>query len=366
MSVQRELDSYAARQGWLRTRLRSLARGAVLSLLDRPVATPVRTPARNILVVRWDGKLGDAVVSSFLYREAKRSGARVCAITTNNLVELHRKQFGVDSVVGVSPRPGILQLVRLAWRMRGRVDTVVHLTERLAAREIVFLWLLHPLNVFSLDEHPRWVNGRLGIESATLRFEQKYAAVLRLLGISVSDTSPVIPAMGEGAKVDVDIVFNPFGSRPDKSISVPRAILTLRELTRMYPELRIGVLNCARTRTQAEDVCAGVGSENVAVCQGSETIPGMIDTLWAASVVISVDTSVVHIAAGMRKSLVAIYPLFTSQANPWLPPESTCTSVIFSPVDPVSYAATGLKCLDNYRDEELLEALGMVGVVAFR
>ena len=38
--------------------------------------------------------------------------------------------------IGDAPRkPGLMKLMRLAWQLRG-VDTVVHLTERLAAREI--------------------------------------------------------------------------------------------------------------------------------------------------------------------------------------------------------------------------------------
>lgn len=362
MNGPRKPDPFGAREGLLRTTLRMLARRVVLALFDRSVVIPVQTPAHNILLVRWDGKLGDAFVSSFFYREAKRAGAHVSVITTASLVDLHAEHFGAELVMGASRKPGLMELMRHAWRFRG-VDTVVHLTERLAAREIVFLWLLRPANVFSLDDRPRWVNGKLGSGTATLRFDEKYAAVLRRLGMSVIDTAPVIPTatsrrVGDG----VDIVFNPFGSRPDKSISTRRAVSTLRQLAAHYPERRIGVLSCAQTRVHAVEICDAVGQETVAVCQGAQTIPGMIDTLWAASVVISVDTSVVHIAAGMRKPLVAIYPLIGDHANPWLPPPRSSTLVVYSPVDYGIYGATGLKCLDNYLDEELvggIEALGL-------
>jgi len=357
----RKPDPFAAREGLLRTTFRALARHAVLALFDRSVVIPVQTPARNILLVRWDGKLGDAFVSSFFHREAKRSGARVSVVTTTSLVDLHAEHFGADLVIGASRKPGLMELMRHAWRLRG-VDTVVHLTERLAAREIVFLWLLRPVNVFSLDDHPRWVNGKLGSDTATLRFDEKYAAVLRRLGMSVIDTAPVIPTATSRVGDDVDVVFNPFGSRPDKSISTERAVSTLKQLAARHPERRIGVLSCAQTRVHAEEICDAVGLEAVAVCQGAQTIPGMIDTLWAASVVISVDTSVVHIAAGMRKPLLAIYPLIGDDANPWLPPPRSSTLVVYSPVDQAAYGAGGLKCLDNYLDDELvggIEALGL-------
>jgi ADP-heptose:LPS heptosyltransferase len=352
----RKPDSFAAREGLLRSTLRAIARRAVLALFDRSIVISVQAPARNILLVRWDGKLGDSFVSSFFYREAKRCGARVSVVTTTSMIELHAEHFGADVVIEASRKLGLIELMRLALRLRG-VDTVVHLTERLAAREIVFLWLLRPDNVFSLDDHPRWVNGKLGKDTATLRFDEKYAAVLRRLGMHVIDTAPVIPAATGRVGDVLDVVFNPFGSRPDKSISIDRAVSTLRQLAAHHPEWRIGVLSCEQTRARAEQICDAIGLKTVMICEGAQTILGMIDTLWAASVVISVDTSVVHIAAGMHKPLLAIYPLIDPDANTWLPPPRSSTLVIYSPVDQATYRATGLKCLDNYLDEELLRGI---------
>lgn len=358
MSGLRKPDPYAAREGLLLTKIRALARQVVLVLFDRPVVIPVHMAARNILLVRWDGKLGDSFVSSFFYREAKRSGARVSVVTTTSLTHLHAEHFGADSVIATSCKPGLMELMRLAWRLRG-VDTVVHLTKRLSAREILFLWLLRPINVFSLDDHPHLVNGKLGSGTATLRFDEKYATVLHLLGMPVIDTAPIIPPPTSHARIDhdVEIIFNPFGSRPDKSISTERAIATLRQLAAHYPERRIRVLNCAQTRVHAEDICDAVGLKMVTACEGTQTILGMIDALWKASVVISVDTSVVHIAAGMHKPLLAIYPLINTDVDPWLPPPLSSTLVIYSPVDQITYVESGLKCLDNYLDEELIEGI---------
>jgi ADP-heptose:LPS heptosyltransferase len=365
MTRLRKPDPFAAREGLLRSTLRALARRVALALFDRSGVLPMQAPARSVLLVRWDGKLGDAFVSSFFYREAKRCGARVSVVTTTSLVELHAEHFGADVVIGASPRPGLIELTRLAWRLRG-IDTVVHLTQRLAAREIFFLWLLRPDNVFSLDDHPHWVNGKLGNDTATLRFDEKYAVVLSLLGMSVIDSAPVIPSATGRVADDVDVIFNPFGSRPDKSISVERAISTLRQLAACHPEWRIGVLSCSRTRARAEEICDAVGRGAVEVCQGTQTVPGMLDTLRAASVIVSVDTSVVHIASGMRKPLLAIYPLTGAAANPWLPPPQSSTLVVYSPVDQATYDATGLKCLDNYLDAELVEGIEALrrGVVA--
>lgn len=349
-------DPFAAREGVLRSALRALGRRCALALFDRSVSIPLQAPARNILMVRWDGKLGDAFVSSFFYREAKRYGAHVSVVTTAKLVSLHAEHFGANVVLGTSRQPGLVELIRLAWRLKG-VDTVVHFTERLTALEIFFLWLLRPQNVFSLDDHPRWVNGNLRDEASNLRFDEKYADVLCQLGIPIVDTAPIIPIANKPEGHDATIIFNPFGSRPDKSISIQRAVSTLKHLAACRPDWRIGILNCSETRLRAEEICAAVGFETVTVCQGTQTIRGMIDALWAASAVISVDTSVVHIASGMRKPLVAIYPWMGAGANAWLPRPRPSTLVIYSPVDEAIYRATGLKCLDNYMDSDVLRGV---------
>jgi len=105
--------------------------------------------------------------------------------------------------------------------------------------------------------------------------------------------------------------------------------------------------------------------DRVRVCQNTDDLPGLIDALWAAHLVISVDTSVGHLAAGMHKPLVAIYPLVGAATNdPWRLQPQPSTVMIYSPVDPIIYRATGLKCLDNYRDETLLHGVMALGVAS--
>lgn len=60
-----------------------------------------------------------------------------------------------------------------------------------------------------------------------------------------------------------------------------------------------------------------------------------------AQVVVSVDTAIVHMAVGLETRLVAIYPDVDGQANPWLPPPSPLTRVVYSQQHPGQIRRTG-------------------------
>ena len=130
-------------------------------LADRPLTAVATGSQSHILVVRWDAKLGDSIVSSLFYREAHKLNARITVLTVAELAELHAVDFAVDMVIITSPALGLGELYRLS-RQLGRVDAVVHLVGRIQPKEIVFLRWLSPALVYSLDDSLRCVNRKFG------------------------------------------------------------------------------------------------------------------------------------------------------------------------------------------------------------
>ncbi|MDG9959872.1 lipopolysaccharide heptosyltransferase family protein, partial [Klebsiella michiganensis] len=62
-------------------------------LADKPL--PTKTPGEklHILLLRWDAKLGDSIVSSFFFRESRKLNARLTVLTVNELAEMHTNTF---------------------------------------------------------------------------------------------------------------------------------------------------------------------------------------------------------------------------------------------------------------------------------
>ena len=336
---------------------KALSRVLFRLLADRSLPLEETPTRRHIVVPRWDAKLGDAIVSSFFFREAARMNMRVTVITVAELVPLHQQVFGVERVVVTSANPGVVELIRLV-RQLGPVDTVVHLVCKLQPAEILFIRLLRPASLYSLDDDLRCVNRKCGAVTAGLNVMERYRHVLQALGAQTVNSDYIVPLPAELPAPDAapQILFNPWASREDKSLSLSCATVTLRAIAAEFPAHRIGILYGPASREQANRLEAAVTCANVIRVANIATPADVAGYLCRAQVVISIDTAIVHLAVGLKKRLIAIYPGSPEVANPWLPPASALTEVIYSP-QPASAAVGGKKAMNHFSLPLLLDAL---------
>ena len=328
-------------------------------LADRFLKPSVTEGGLHIVVPRWDGKLGDSIVSSFFFREARRTlNARVTVLTIAELAQMHALDFGVDQVVISSANPGTHELCRLARRI-GQVDIVVHLVERIQPAEILFLRLLRPTRVYSLDDRLRCVNRKFGAATAGLDMAERYQRVLVDLGASVVNKKYIVP-LPEALPNLVQsphILVNPYASRPDKSLAFERSVSLLRAIADAYTTRPVGILCSPATHENALRMEVTVARKNVRVIHGLVSPKHLARAINQAHAVVTVDTAIVHMAVGLEKRLVAIYPSMNGQANPWLPPPSPLIRVIFSEQTPRQYRRTGKKDMNAFSIKALLNNL---------
>lgn len=101
----------------------------------------------------------------------------------------------------------------------------------------------------------------------------------------------------------------------------------LTEFDHAFPAQRFGVLSSPMTRDDAKEMMVSCGASNIVLIEAIDTIDDAIHFIRSASVVISVDTAIVHIAAGLHKP---IYPSHGDEFNQWLPNPSPLTRIVFS------------------------------------
>lgn len=341
---------------------KALSRLFVRLFFDRKNLSVSECSPGHILVIRWDGKIGDAIVSSFFYREIRKLGSKkITVITTQELTSIHLDFFMVDQVVVTQSNPSLRELIRLRCFLSG-IDVVVHLVETIRPSEIFFFWLLKPQLVFSLDESWGWVNMKMGQVTEGYSFAEKYEYVLQRLGVHNIKSEYIIPIQSKNSmyspeNLTWDIIFNPFGSRPDKSLTQRKSVQVLGCIANAFPSCRIGVLSSPSTWTEAQQLAKIVAKENVDAVNGIETIQNAAAIIAATKAVVSVDTGIVHIAIGLKKKLVAIYLFMYEEHNPWEPPSSLLTRVVYSYHDVLQYRRTGLKDMNRFDVKELVEGL---------
>lgn len=322
-------------------------------LFDKQASKPELKEVKNILVIRWDAKLGDSYISSFFFREIKKiPNTHVTVVTTPDLEALYRNGFGVDSVLVVNKRPNYNELNKTANKI-GSVDLVVHLTEHMKMKDLYFLSLIDAKNVASMDDKVGRVNIKMSAQTSNMLFHDKYVHLLKQLSVSDIDESYIIPYRKDVTKHSekYDLVFNFFGSTDHKSVAIERASVTLVTIAKSYPTLNIGLLSSPYTVKKAQLIENRANLNNVSVIDNINTINDAINIICNTKVVISVDTSIVHIASGLKKRTLAIYPKVDGVFNPWLPPATEQVSVLFSHYQGVNVD------VNNYSDQELIKLL---------
>lgn len=350
-SYPRACDHMSILQNYRKTGTRMLMRCLVDRQMEpRDVAHPL-----HIVLPRWDAKLGDAIVSSFFFREARKLGARVTVLTVPE-VDMHRHDFDVDRVIPVTCAPTLAGLRPLVQAL-GTVDVFVHLVGRIQPIEMLFIRLLKPARVYSLDDALHCVSDKLGDATARSNVVERYARVLLELGATRINSDYIVPLPKQQVGDPVaHILVNPYASRPDKSLGFARALSLISALADAWPQYHIGILCSPASRAEAQQLERTTARSNVRALSELNTPRSVAGAIQRAEVVVSVDTAIVHMAVGLKVALVAIYPGSDSY-NPWLPPVSPHTRVVFSRQHSRQYLRTGRKNMDEFNDVDVMHSV---------
>lgn len=79
--------------------IKNLQRNTSLFFFDKEKPSGLHGPIKHILFINWNGMIGDAIVSSFLFRELRKiKDITLSVITTESLKPLYLNDYKVDNV----------------------------------------------------------------------------------------------------------------------------------------------------------------------------------------------------------------------------------------------------------------------------
>lgn len=305
-------------------------------------ALEFKKPLNKVVVIRWDAKWGDSIVSSFIFREWRKiyPDIKIEVITTASMSDLFKTHFGVDRVYIIKKRPSYAELKKLAVEI-GNVDLLVHLSKDLKMKDIYFMSRFQSDLIAGLDDKLDLINLKLGALSAGKHFSEKFKLLLEKTGVPTPDTSYIIPNNTEVQR-EVDsfideitgpiLVLNPYGSGNSRKLSYTKIKDIIDVTFNIKSDISIIVLITPDKKSEVLSFCRNY--KNVYCYLNTKSIYDSIAIMRHANWIISVDTATVHIAAALNKKLVAIYNQDKENFLEWGPNYKLAVSIFSEDVDP--------------------------------
>ena len=309
---------------------------------------------KSILFIRNDAKLGDAIVSSGVLQKLKkyRPEIKIKVLTTSAMAPLFEEHFCIDQVVHLSKRPSYSEMKDVCEQV-GAVDVVVSLNLDMKMKDIYLLNKLKSKINIGLDPDLKLINLNISNDIIKMHYADKFNYIATLLGITEPAENymvPLVPSSMEKAQLFLNenninefVLINPFGSGNERKLNKDSVNKIISAIKEWNMSLSVVLLSSPDTRELLESMSlTDTAVHHFGQC---ESIYDAIAIVEKAKLVVSVDTSIVHIASGFNKKQIAIYKQDKVNFSNWHP-NSEHANVIIAITD-----------INNFGEEQLKQAL---------
>ena len=347
----------AAKRGW-----DGLRRRVAMWRWDRPQVSSAGFEDR-IVFVRWDAKLGDTIVLSWVFRELQRQrpDLQITVITAESFKELFVQGYGIDSVFVAGKRHDWAKLNEIARQIR-HPRYVVHLSLRWRPRDIRFVRELAPEHVVGLDDELKLVDIKLGEQTRGLHFSQKLVPWLNQIGVDTTNQHYWIPRSAQASQ-QIDawwpkltpqarvIGLCPYGASKKRRLSDAQVIEIVSELLNETENYVLLIAQPDDLKHLQSVLDWQLWSERV-LLRKTANFFSMFEFVSRCQAIVSVDTATVHLATGFSLPTLALYaPQRSDSENMrfWHPCSSKATTLIAS--------AGESEAMGHFDKQEMVSAL---------
>lgn len=280
---------------------------------------------KKMLFMRIDGKIGDYIISSFIFREIKKKYPHIQldVISDNSLENLLKYNKNIDNYYTFN-RKKIKEWKEMIKKLKpNNYDVILDSTEGLKYKQVYFLNKMNAKVNIGYNKDNFFVYNENVKQSTTLRMKEIYCEMLKCVNIEVTDTTYDVPISSESEK-KVDKFFreknirqsdknervisvNFFGASSGRKTNLENSLVILKKLRKKYPDDKIVILDSPSDREQIYETIREINDKNVLFFEDSRTILDSISLINRSDLVVSLDTSILHLGEGLNRKVMAFY-----------------------------------------------------------
>ena len=274
---------------------------------------------KSILFLRYDGKIGDMIVNSLMFREIKKvyPDIRIGVIARGAAIDIIKDNPNVDKIYEYYKDRKKIKDLALKIKEE-KYDLLIDFSEMLRVNQMMLINLCRARINIGLDRKG-WELFDLSIESGkdfkwTEHITKRYLAYLIKLGLKkenidisydiyLKDKKKYEVFFNE-IKESKKLILNPYGASKHKSFSIE----TLENIITYLKDKDIAIILTYFGDKYKELESLEKKYKYVYIPKKIESILDTAILIKKGDYVISPDTSIVHIASAFNKKMITVYP----------------------------------------------------------
>lgn len=275
----------------------------------------------SIIIMRDDGKIGDMVVSSFIYREIKKQypNIKIGVVTRKGAADIIKDNCYVDKIYEYKKDSSYLK--NLANEIaKEKYDLLIDTSTILREKQIMFINKCDCKINLGVDKEG-WQLFDISVpEEKNSHITKRFINILEVLGIKEIQSNYDIQISDETIKsvkekiLEEEIVnpnekkrfiLNPYTASKHRNFN-RKNIEKIIEILLKHRENEIYLLGHGENKKEVLEIKEKIKDKRVHYIE-LDGIQEVIALIKNCEMVISPDTSIVHIGVGLDKKVIAIY-----------------------------------------------------------
>lgn len=276
----------------------------------------------SIIIMRDDGKIGDMVVSSFIYREIKKQypNIKIGVVTRKGATDIIKDNHYIDKIYEYKKDSSYLK--NLANEIaKEKYDLLIDTSTILREKQIMFISKCDCKINLGVDKEG-WQLFDISVpEEKNSHITKRFINILEVLGIKEIQSNYDIQISDEAlVKVEKKIkeeenilevsgkervILNPYTASKHRNFN-RKNIEKIIEILLKYRENELYLLGHGENKKEILEIKEKIKDKRVHYIELAG-IQEVIALIKNCEMIISPDTSIVHIGVGLDKKVIAIY-----------------------------------------------------------
>lgn len=327
---------------------------------------------KSILFLRYDGKIGDMIVNSLMFREIKKvyPDIKIGLVARGAAIDIVKNNPNVNEIYEYHKDRKKIKDLALKIKEE-KYDLLIDFSEMLRVNQMMLINLCGARFNLGLDRN-NWNLFDISVESEkdfkwTEHITKRYLAYLLKLGLKkeevdlsydiyIKDNSKYSEFLSQ-IKEKKKLVLNPYGASKHKSFSIE----SLENIINYLKDRDIAIILVYFGDKYKELEVLKRKYTHVYIPKNINNILDTALLIKESDFVLSPDTSIVHIASTFNKNIIAVYPpnggKYGVDHLVWAP-NSDYTRVIFCKDKSGSYDEIDINTFEpNEMKEEILKMI---------